>query len=390
MTVNGKTYNGSEAVDAGVQTVANGGTGATTAKGAQKSLLSDMQTETTEMDDATEFVMKYGTPTDTKGALFKRSATLVWNYIKGKISSVLGLTKDNYGGKSARSSFLDEYPGAGSTRLTSGNIKPKDASEYGGMRKDVVTSSMTDSGRPGLDGHLLTMFWDSDGRWDNQLFISNDITLPPALKVRQKLNEADYGPWVDVITSQNIGSQTVANAGNADTVDNYHASDLWRKDGGTWNPNANISLGATANGDEWSFDISRNGKTGCFWHVWDSTYGSLLKVNADDGKVYAPYGFIIGSSNAAGSKLTIQGVTVNSNSYTDTNPKLEFKNTDGSQSISLTFTDWDAVQEPASLTLNGNQGNEYFIAPCIKANNKMRIPIGAPSSLEDGCIWIER
>ena len=390
LTVNGKTYNGSEAVDAGVQTVANGGTGATTAKGAQKSLLSDMQTETTEMDDATEFVMKYGTPTDTKGALFKRSATLVWNYIKGKISSVLGLTKDNYGGKSAQSSFLDEYVGAGGTRLTSGNIVPKDASEYGGMRKDVVTSSMTDSGRPGLDGHLLTMFWDSDGRWDNQLFISNDITLPPALKVRQKLNEADYGPWVDVITSQNIGSQTVANAGNADTVDNYHASDLWRKDGGTWNPNANISLGATANGDEWSFDISRNGKTGCFWHVWDSTYGSLLKVNADDGKVYAPYGFIIGSSNAAGSKLTIQGVTVNSNSYTDTNPKLEFKNTDGSQSISLTFTDWDAVQEPASLTLNGNQGNEYFIAPCIKANNKMRIPIGAPSSLEDGCIWIER
>ena len=78
--------------------VANGGTGATTAKGAQKSLLSDMQTETAAMDDTSEFVMKYGTPTDTKGAVFKRSATLVWDYIKSKISSVLGLTKDNYGG----------------------------------------------------------------------------------------------------------------------------------------------------------------------------------------------------------------------------------------------------------------------------------------------------
>ena len=90
----------------------------------------------------------------------------------------------------------------------------------------------------------------------------------------------------------------------------------------------------------------------------------------------------------AESKLTIQGSTVSSNSYTDTNPKLVFNNIDGSQSISLTFTDFDAVQAPASLTLNGNQGNEYFIAPCIKANNKMRIPIGAPSQLEDGCIWI--
>lgn len=99
-------------------------------------------------------------------------------------------------------------------------------------------------------------------------------------------------------------------------------------------------------------------------------------------------GVKIGNGGVTGSKLTIQGNAVSSNSYTDANPKLEFKNDDGSQNISLTFTDADAVQAPASLTLNGNQGNEYFIAPCIKANNKLRIPIGAPSSLENGCIWI--
>ena len=91
----------------GTLPVANGGTGATTAKGAQKSLLSDMQTETTEMDDTTEFVMKYGTPTDTKGALFKRSATLVWNYINDKVSSVLGLTATNYSGKAATAGTAD-------------------------------------------------------------------------------------------------------------------------------------------------------------------------------------------------------------------------------------------------------------------------------------------
>jgi hypothetical protein len=83
-----------------------------------------------------------------------------------------------------------------------------------------------------------------------------------------------------------------ASAGNADTVDGYHASSLWRSDGGTWNPSANILLNATANGQEWSFDITRNGKTGCYWHVWDSALGTMLKVNADDGKVSAPYGFV--------------------------------------------------------------------------------------------------
>ena len=91
----------------GTLLVANGGTGATTAKGAQNALLSDMQTETTAMDDTTEFVMKYGTPTDTKGALFKRSATLVWNYIKDKISSVLGLTSTAYGGKAKTATNAD-------------------------------------------------------------------------------------------------------------------------------------------------------------------------------------------------------------------------------------------------------------------------------------------
>ena len=79
--------------------VAKGGTGKTTPKGAQNALLSDMQTETTAMDDSTEFVMKYEAPTDTKGALFKRSATLVWDYIKDKISSVLGLTASDYSGR---------------------------------------------------------------------------------------------------------------------------------------------------------------------------------------------------------------------------------------------------------------------------------------------------
>ena len=87
--------------------VAKGGTGKTTPKGAQNALLSDMQTETTAMDDSTEFVMKYGTPTDTKGALFKISATLVWNYIKDKISSVLGLTATRYNGTAVTSNKIE-------------------------------------------------------------------------------------------------------------------------------------------------------------------------------------------------------------------------------------------------------------------------------------------
>lgn len=87
-------------------------------------------------------------------------------------------------------------------------------------------------------------------------------------------------------------SGNATTATNADKVDGYHASSLWRSDGATWNPGANVSLNASANSQEWSFDIRRNGYTGCYWHVWDSTLSTLLKVNADNGKVYAPYNFV--------------------------------------------------------------------------------------------------
>ena len=70
------------------------------------------------------------------------------------------------------------------------------------------------------------------------------------------------------------------------------------------------------------------------------------------------------------STLTIQKGTVATNTYVDVNPKILFKNGNDSQSISLTFTDYDSVQAPASLTLNGNQGGEYFIAPNIKATTQ--------------------
>ena len=116
-----------------------------------------------------------------------------------------------------------------------------------------------------------------------------------------------------------------ANGGNADTVDNYHSSDLWRSDGATWNPNANISLGAKANGDEWSFDISRNGKTGCYWHVWDSTHGSLLKVNADDGKVSAPKGFVGNLSGKADTAGTADSAAKATTAITATTATTAYK-----------------------------------------------------------------
>lgn len=113
LTVNGKTYDGSSAVDAGVQTVANGGTGVTTQADINKAFISNLAEGTSDVTDGTEFVSSYASDNgfsapEAVNDPFRRKFSTVWNYIKGKISSVLGLTKDNYGGKADTAGTADK------------------------------------------------------------------------------------------------------------------------------------------------------------------------------------------------------------------------------------------------------------------------------------------
>lgn len=130
------------------------------------------------------------------------------------------------------------------------------------------------------------------------------------------------------------GTWPISISGNADTVDGYHSSGLWRSDGGTWNPGANITLGQTANNQEWSFDITRNGYTGGYWHVWDSSNSTMLKVDAVTGKVSAPYNFV---GNLEGNATTATTAT-----SADNIDGIAFRNGNSSNSIN-----------PDSITENG-------------------------------------
>ena len=93
LTVNGKTYNGSEDVNAGVQIVENGGTSATTALGAFENLANGLPEGAGPLD--TEHIIFQNENRKNWGTY---TLSQFWGYIKDKISSVLGLTKDNYGG----------------------------------------------------------------------------------------------------------------------------------------------------------------------------------------------------------------------------------------------------------------------------------------------------
>lgn len=81
LTVNGKTYDGSSAVDAGVQTVANGGTGASNGQAAFDNIVSGVRTSANPEDN--EMMLFRST------SWYKTTCLDFWNYIKGKISSKL-------------------------------------------------------------------------------------------------------------------------------------------------------------------------------------------------------------------------------------------------------------------------------------------------------------
>ena len=134
------------------------------------------------------------------------------------------------------------------------------------------------------------------GLWINQIAYGTNNKI----YFRQNINSTGWTEWKAVAFDGEL---------NADTVDNYHASQLWRSDGATWNPSANVVMTPSGNGSEWSFDFrNKNGATGSYWHIWDENKSTLLQVNADDGKVSAPYGFVGNLSGTA--DKTVNDITI--------------------------------------------------------------------------------
>ena len=101
LTINGKTYDGSSAIDAGVQAVANGGTGQTTANAAANALINSLTIDNAVPIDDDYFISQYISGGTTTTTYHRRPFSKLWEYIKVKISNVLGLTATAYGGKAS-------------------------------------------------------------------------------------------------------------------------------------------------------------------------------------------------------------------------------------------------------------------------------------------------
>ncbi len=88
--------------DAHTVPVANGGTGQTTGKDAANYFMNTLDTGSSTPVDADYYISQYVAGGTTTTTYHRRPMSALWEYVKGKISSVLGLTNTNYGGTAAK------------------------------------------------------------------------------------------------------------------------------------------------------------------------------------------------------------------------------------------------------------------------------------------------
>jgi hypothetical protein len=99
-------------------------------------------------------------------------------------------------------------------------------------------------------------------------------------------------------------------------------------------------------------DTNNVGSIGTSSNKWSNMYATT----------YNGYNIIL----QGGTSATVEvGSTVN--------PRIDFKDSNGSQYLSLVYSDYDSYQAPDSLTLIGNQTGSYFIAPNIKAQTGLYV-----------------
>lgn len=126
--------------------VSKGGTNADDAKEAAYNLFNNqVLNDSNAPTDDSILMFRLGTPTASNGYFLTRKVSYLWNYIKGKISSVLGLSENGYTGNAATATsattaagYTDD--GAIATALADKYVKPSGGIPKTDLASDVQTS----------------------------------------------------------------------------------------------------------------------------------------------------------------------------------------------------------------------------------------------------------
>lgn len=261
------------------------------------------------------------------------------------------------------------------------NIEQKLADIFSAENKVTDFNTTTASGiyywlndaanKPGTDnGVLLVNKYDDGGNgsiWINQIAYGVDNRI----YFRQNINSGSWTEWKAVAFTTDIENTTTK------------TFDLSAVSTGT---TKYIKLGSFYWSDSISFRCKLGGN--CFQ---DTVNINILNGNTNGASVCGYY-----STNSSLTQAIIvkRGDSWNSDIeiYLQV---IELTNLNIAVTIDKDYQDRINISESTTApsgkleTQTFNNANGMF-TNAIKANSKLVIPIGAPSSLEDGCIWIER
>jgi hypothetical protein len=207
---------------------------------------------------------------------------------------------------------------------------------------------------------------------------SSQITLSSTSGFGSYLNQAVLTTSTPTFSTVTATTFTGALSGNATT--STTSTNTSNVGGAAWAPSTNITLGQTANNQEWSFDITRNGYTGGYWHVWDSANSTMLKVDAVSGKVSAPYNFV---GTLEGS-ITGNAATVTNGVYTTGDQTISgIKTFNGTHlAIENAANTWKYIRyRSASTTLwdiasnESDDGGSFQIRPYGSSTNRLTLSL---------------
>lgn len=190
-------------ITSGTLPIARGGTGQTTQADINKAIVGGLEEGNDVVTDGTMFVSSWASDngfddTNAVNVPYKRKFSRVWEYIKGKISSVLGLTASNYNGKAS----------------TAGTADNANALKYRGYieNTDTFQSEMNNDGKwiipdlyPGWYGSLYILC--AGGSQSGLMFrILGAGSGPNQVQINYSIDSNRFGMnWATLINSENIG-----------------------------------------------------------------------------------------------------------------------------------------------------------------------------------------
>ena len=181
----------------GTVAVAHGGTGQTTAINAANAFANALTTGSSDPVDADYYISQYAGGGTTTTTYHRRPHSALWNYIKDKISSILGLTASTYSGKASTAGSAD----------TATNVTGTVAIEHGGTGATSASAARTNLGL----GSAATASTAST--------VGNNSNLPTGAAVQSYVTGLGYEANQNAFSNVKVGSTTVSADTETDTLE---------------------------------------------------------------------------------------------------------------------------------------------------------------------------